>query len=569
MQRRIQQKCLSGRMRYSYNSTGDLCTTIEFCNKPVQVVSETDLMFEGEDTGQVYQILSCGHIRVIDKDKAIEHSERNKLWDKLLPFQQDWIEFAEGANLRCTNEDRMGLGKTVQVASLLRENIEKMTDNYNKYCVYISPVGSIFNVKKEIEKWVKWDKLECMEQIMAKPQVVVTTGQTLSPFAKIIIIPWSKLGDKKILKQLKEVGVASIIVDECHFYKDIRSERTKNMLEIIEIIDPDRKNKFPCIFMSGTITENRVMELAVPLNILDPNYFYSWEVLDQMCVHSREGKALGIHPMWRPKFFDRTKRYRMGRSKDEVQLPLPELRTVEETVSPFDFAVNREVIEAYNTTIDELQNILYGANRDASCIIGLMQQLRHHTGRMKIMAAATWADAWMTMNPGKKLTIGVHHIFVREALAKLLAHRNPLQMSDEAPEVKDEIEDKFRNGGSNLLICSILSAGVGRNFQFCRDALLLERQWNRSKEDQFIERFHRIIELPDGRIKTNFTEQDRVTVTTMNCDPSFDEFFDAMIDLKGIIVDSTDDGVEEIPDENFMVSLAHKVVQKRMRWVGV
>jgi SNF2 family DNA or RNA helicase len=255
----------------------------------------------------------------------------------------------------------------------------------------------------------------------------------------------------------------------------------------------------------------------------------------------------------------------IARKKMEVNIPLPEIKYHTLNVDPREYEVNKEFVLAYNVALDELETMLH-SNVDAGSIIGLMQQLRHHTGRMKIMAAAVWIDSWMTMNPGEKLCVGIHHKGVREALAKLLAHRNPLQMSDENPKEKDEIEQKFRNG-HNLLIASIISAGTGRNFQFCRNALILERQWNRSKEDQFAQRFWRIISDEHGRVRTNFTEADTVNIWTMNANPSFDEFFEDMIHLKGIIVDSVDED-EDIPEESFTLKLAHEVVRKRMKWIG-
>lgn len=569
MQRRIQEKCQAYKMKFSHNSTGDLIPSPDFCNRPIQVIRESNLLDYNDDseTGEVYQILSCGHSRIVDKAKLIEHSQRNLLFDRLLPFQKEFVEFAEQANLRCLCTDRMGLGKTVESLSVLRENAAEFTDNFTKYCLIVTPVGGIYQWKEECDDWLTLDSITDLRQLYLTPQVVVTSKQHLTPLAKIVICPWSKLGDKFIKSQLLDQGIASLIVDEAHFYKDPKSQRTKHLLDYVKAAG----TKAPLLFLTGTPVENRVMELKVALNCIDPNYFYSWEVLDRMCIHTYEGKALGIHPRWRDHFFSKVSKYWIGRTKEEVKIPLPELRIQTETVDPYAYKVNEEIVSAYNTTLDELENLVNGYQPNAVSVIGLMQQLRHLTGRMKIMAAAVWIDSWMTMNPGEKLAVGIHHIFIREALAKLLQHRNPLQMSDENPKEKDEIECKFRNGYSNLLICSIISAGVGRNFQFCKNALVLERQWNKSKENQFIERFHRIIKDEDGRVKTHFTEADTVNITIMNCQNSFDEFFDEMIHLKEIIVDSTDDAVdtEELPDVNFTLELAQKVIQRRMKWVGV
>ena len=74
---------------------------------------------------------------------------------------------------------------------------------------------------------------------------------------------------------------------------------------------------------------------------------------------------------------------------------------------------------------------------------------------------------------------------------------------------------------------------------------------------------------PDGRVRSNFGPNDTVHITTLNLQSSLDEFMDAMGDLKEVICDSTDESVEELPPEDTMIELARKVVQKRMKFVGV
>ena len=98
-----------------------------------------------------------------------------------------------------------------------------------------------------------------------------------------------------------------------------------------------------------------------------------------------------------------------------------------------------------------------------------------------------------------------------------------------------------------------------------------ERQWNKSKEAQFAQRFWRIMRDSMGRVRVSFTEADTVHITTCNLENSFDEFFDSMIHLKGLIVDSIDDSLDEeqLPDSNFMLELAQAVVARRMKWTGV
>lgn len=561
-----------------------LTQTCKVCNKTLQVIEEFEQTFPIHEicslkeadshflevptkinlVQYIVQLTKCGHTIFTPKVEAAKHLERNLLWDRLLPFQKEFVEFAEAHNCRCICRDEMGLGKTIEAASVLRENADLFTDNYTKYCVVVTPVGGIYQWEEELIKWLGVESPKTIEQITLRPQVVVVGKQKLSTLSNVVIVPWSKLGDPTIQRQLIERGIASFIVDECHFYKDQDSKRTQNLLKLVETTGP----KAPLLLLSGTLVENRIMELFVPLNLMDSQFFYSKKVLDRMCLHSYEGKTLSLDPYWRDRFFKRTSPYMIGRKKAEVNIPLPKLEKHYHWQDPSQFKANEEFAKAYNKTLDEMESLLEAPALSASCLIGLMQQLRHLTGKMKILNAAVFIDKFMKENPNEKLAVGIHHIGVRESLAALLQHHKPLQMSDEDPKVKDEIERGFRNGKSNLLICSILSAGVGRNFQFCRNAIVLERQWNRSKEDQFEQRFHRILTDSEGRIRSNFTDSDNVNIHYLQAENSFDRFFDGLIHLKGIICDSADESIEELPEENFIIELAQAIVKERIKWVG-
>lgn len=566
--RRLDLRCDCLRYFISQNSTGDWVQRGETCGKPLRVVCETELLDDGEPTGEIYQVLHCGHSRIIPKEVKEFHSERNVLWDNLLEFQKETVVFAEKApRMRFICRHEMGLGKTPISLSIVRENHDKFTANGTKYCVMVVLPGAVYQWEEEIHRWFGLGNIKDLSHMMMLPQIVVTSGQILSPLSKVIVIPWSRLGDKKIQAQLKQIGIASMVVDECHFFKHTKSKRTQALLELAEIAGPDA----PMIFLSGTLVENRITEMQVALHLCDPQFFSSWYVIDRMCLHDERGKAYIIHPAYREKFFDRTSKYMLGYKKADVNIPLPPFDNSQTIwLDPSEYKANEEFAEAYNQTLDDLQRLIDAPDTDAQSVIGLMQQLRHWTGKMKILGAAVWIDNWMTANPGEKLCVGVHHISVRETLAILLKHRNPLQMSSEDAKEKDEIERGFRNGKSNLLIASILSAGVGRNMQFCKNAVILERQWNNSREEQFEQRFWRIVTDSEGRVKTHFTEADKVTIYRLCGKGTFDEYFDPMIHLKGIIVDSSEDGTdEELPSVDFIMNLAREVLRNRINWVGV
>ena len=192
----------------------------EICGKVVEVVSQQEI---GEN-GSTYILrqLKCGHFDLVLKKQYEESLAKNLLYDNLLPFQKDCVEFTEEANCRVLIHDEMGLGKTVEAATVLRENAAKFTDNFTKYCIVITPTGGVYQWDEELVFWLDLEKPTSFEHIQLRPQIYNVARQNLSPMSKVIIIPWSRISDPHFVKQIKG-KVGSLIVDEAHFFKDPKS----------------------------------------------------------------------------------------------------------------------------------------------------------------------------------------------------------------------------------------------------------------------------------------------------------------------------------------------------------
>jgi len=567
MLRRILEYCPELRYKLSLNETGDQVCGGEVCGKELQIVQECELLDDGEETGYLYQIFKCGHSREIKKEVWKSRSERNILWDRLLTFQKRSVEFTEHSGFRVLLAHEMGLGKTIIANSVLRENADKMLP-----CLIVIQPGDIYRWQEECLRWFGLEFGQSFDVFEMMPQIYQNSKQKLSPISKVIIVPWTRIGEPAFIKQVSTFNYRSMIVDESHMYKSETSSRTANLQELVRIMDrKGRENgngRGSVIFLSGTPIVNHVREFYTTLNVLDPQYFSGPHVIENMCLKNSKGKALTISPWWRDKFFQRIDKYVLRMTKDEVKIPLPKLQQHRQWFHPSEWESNKQFIAEYNKILDELEREITSAHPTTGCIIGFMSQLRRCTGMMKTLNAAELIHEFMLNTaPDEKLCVGVHHVSVREWLCKLLAHWNPLSMSDERPEIKDEIERKFRNG-SRLLIASIISAGQGRNLQFCKNAIILERQWNKAREDQFEQRFHRIKTDKFGRIIEKFGEEDTVNIDYLMARDSFDEYFDELVHLKGLIVDSADPDIEDLPEEDFILDLAKKVVMKRMQYVG-
>lgn len=585
--RRLIEYCPELTGRITKNSTGDEVHSLDVCKKELKIAFESPQFdCEGDSTGQLYQILKCGHVRLVDEDIWLTRpaNTRNSLWNKLLPKQQEACEFVESSGFNAYLDMQMGTGKTPVSLTILRENLDLLTP-----CLIICEAGDIYRWKREARKWLggvnplkhknedgtqkELTEEELSEMLSLVPQILDKKGARSASVGRVTITSWTNIKDPSFTKLLQDKGYKCIISDEAHMFKNPKSARSQAFIKLCSFI-PHR------IFLSGTWIENNIEEAFIPLNILDPKYFNSPASLEQHCVISSRGKLLSLHPRWRDTFFSRISKYIYRLTKEELGAPLPPLTSYSKGnrepiwLDPYKYRGNNEHIEAYNAICEQIEYEL--ANKaSSSTLIGLMSSMRHHVGKMKVRGAVEFITLkMMEMGPGEKLLVGVHHkavmSWLKQALETVLG-QTILTMSDEDALIKDKIEDQWKSNPQNqILIISILGAGKGRNFQFCRHVINLERQWNKAREIQFEERCHRIKTDPiTDEILRNFTEEDTVIIDYLMAKDTFDEYFDHLVRLKGIIMDSVDSEIddEEIPEPNFVRELAEMVVAKRMHYI--
>jgi SNF2 family DNA or RNA helicase len=90
---------------------------------------------------------------------------------------------------------------------------------------------------------------------------------------------------------------------------------------------------------------------------------------------------------------------------------------------------------------------------------------------------------------------------------KLGGDTNCLKLSgQDSSDRKDWIQRNWEHSNKQFLIINMLAGGVGMDFHYCDNVLVLERQWNSEIESQFEFRFYN----PDMSIKKNPTNVEYV-----------------------------------------------------------
>lgn len=525
-----------------------------FCKKPAEIVEQTKIL------NKIARKYTCGHTELTDM--LIQTDGRDSKWNKFFPFQQEAIEFTENADYNAMMNHEMGLGKTIIALGTLRYNYDDLTPT-----LIICEAAKVYDWKAEYIEWVA-DSEKLREsrngnnstklKIENEPIIHQTGKFGLVPGFNVHIISMSLLSKPKVLESILEYGFKFMIVDESHSFKNEDAERTYSLQKIAKEIP--RK-----IFLTGTPVMNKVEELFVPLNILNPAHVPSKGWLIARCDQSSDGRILGINKHYRPRFFGMIENYVLRRTKKEVNIQLPALRVHPELIN---ISNQKMYVQGYNKIVDELESVLNRMENDAKAsneILGLLARLRHLVGSAKIQPVIARVKEFMEQtDPEQKMTIGVHHKSVMEKLVDGLSEYKPIHMSDESGEIKMRRLEQFKQPQHRLLIASILGCGQGLNIQFCTNAIIMEREWNPAKEDQFKGRFHRPVKDEFGNIRTEFSDDDAVVIDILNAADTIDEFLDAILKLKYNIVESSVDHNFDY-DVNVCVELARKITQTRLK----
>ena len=477
-------------------------------------------------------------------------------WRNAFPYQREGVEFAEGANLRMLLGDEPGLGKTVQFILMLDRNWKQMTP-----CLIICPPSITTHWERFLIKWLQRDKLN--EKTVKSIYIHKGRNVPLPDDFDITIVGNNLISGEYAKDSIIENGYKSVCLDECHHFKNEKSERTKTAIEIAGNIPH-------LIAMSGTPIMNHVDEYFPILHMIKPEHWPNRTTLNNICERNNRGQCLQIRPSYRPWFFDRTKSYILRRKKKDHLTGLPKFNRIAEFLNPESLNPKsaKQFAMSYNFLQDQLQEEL-DKNGTPQNILGIMSRMRRLTGGAKAQAAVEYAlDILDSDEDSKeKLIIGVHHhdtaYLVEQFLRKAAIERKdsslePLMMGSGDGYYKDSIKTQFATGNKRVLVASILACaeGIDGLQLICSRMLNLEREWNASKEEQFEQRIDRLGQTEPVQA---------IYFMMLN---TMDEWLHELVELKRNVVNSTFDANFEA-DANMMRDLAKKVTQNRMKIIGV
>lgn len=431
-----------------------------------------------------------------------------------LPYQRAGIHYALGRRGTLI-ADEMGLGKTVQAIGVING------DESIRHALIVCPASLRLNWARELKRWLTREATIIVAGAGrgGGPLVAATGGDI-----RIRIVNFDLLG--KRMRELLGATIDLLIVDEAHFGKNAKAQRTKSVLLLSKI--PKRR-----ILLTGTPICNRPRELFPLLQIVAPeewdpagkdrktgkpypegsgkSYF---RFARRFCAAFKDERGhwdmTGASNL--PELQDRLRATCMiRRLKSEVLTELPakrrqivELEGGEDAVDEERRLWNRhegelerlregvELARAAETE-DEYSSAVRRLQEGARMAFTEIAKARHATAIAKANQVVEHVREVLESGT-QKLVLFAHHKDLIAKLASELGEYSPVLLTgDTAMQARQDAVDAFqREPGVRLFIASIMAAGVGLTLTAASHVIFAELDWVPGNVTQAEDRCHRI-----------------------------------------------------------------------------
>ncbi|WP_110239377.1 DEAD/DEAH box helicase [Nocardioides gilvus] len=395
--------------------------------------------------------------------------------------------------------DEPGLGKTAQ--ALLAA---QAADAFPLLVVVPNVVKT--NWAREAQRWVP----------RRTSTVIHGDGHDIDGFADIVIVNYEVL-DRHV-GWLGDLGFRGMVVDEAHFIKNRKSQRSQNVLQIADRIRA-RTVRPLMMALTGTPLINDIEDFTSIWQFL--GWINDKKPLSELMARLEE---TGLTPEDKA-FYPAARRavVDMGivrRRKVDVAADIPARRIADIPVELDDEAgrsiraaereLARRLVERYDRVMSAraTENRSFGIDEELVRRVAEWERdeasddnsgenvfsMIRRIGTAKAPLAADYATQ-LARSVGK-VVVFAKHIDVMDKCEEIFTARGVKYSSirgNQTPAVRERnIEAFVKDPEVQVVVCSLTAAGVGLNLQVASNVVLAELSWTDAEQTQAIDRVHRI-----------------------------------------------------------------------------
>ncbi|GIX99313.1 hypothetical protein CEXT_815451 [Caerostris extrusa] len=407
----------------------------------------------------------------MQKTKIIKEHDLSSLdpvmLQSLLPFQKDGVNFAIQSNGKVLIADDMGLGKTIQAIAIANYYSEDWP------LLIVTPSSVRYSWEQSFHKWLpSLDKFEIS---------VINSGKDHIPNNKVILMSYdllTKMKDTIISRKFK-----SIIFDESHFLKSLKSARTKAAQEIM-------KNVKRIIMLSGTPALSRPLELYTQLSPLYNRDFFSYMEYGMRYCNGKQtpwGWDFNGSSCMEELQILLEETVMIRRLKSDVLQQLPTKFRQMIVLDPSRVCTKNKVLKAVSKKFQE--ETLKGMEKR-----GVLLEYFHQTGEVKLKAVCEYIVDLLESD--KKFLCFGHHQNVLNGICNTIEEKKVDYIRIDgsvSSEQRKHLCDKFQvNDSCKVAVLSITSANCGITLTSASLVVFAELFWNPGILTQAEDRAHRI-----------------------------------------------------------------------------
>jgi len=462
--------------------------------------------------------------KLATKIKQVFVSKIKGLKKTLYPYQGEGVQFIEAHGGRALIADEMGLGKTIQALAWLQLHPEL------RPAVVIVPAVGKLKWKREARDW------------MDRPDVQILYGagndESISWTNDIIIINYDIL--KNWVMSLKKLEPKVLIIDECHYIKNNKAQRTKAVKRLAKEIPH-------VIGLSGTPIKNRPAEIYNGVKLIDPLALPEpWPFYKKYCGLKHNGFGWDWSGASNTKELNKvlTESCMIRRLKVDV---LPDLPTKTRTFVPMPLENKTEYRDAELNFIDylhEKKGEQAAEKARAAEHLVRIEGLKQLAIQGKLKHCIQWIEDFLEVED--KLVVFCVHRNVAHDLMEHFGEVAVKIVGGMTAQQKDDANTRFQTSDKiKLFVGNIQAAGVAIDLFAASHVAFLELPQTPGDMVQAEDRLLRI------------GQENNVTVHFLLAQDTIDEKMAMLLDRKAKVIAAVTDGAD-VPQQSMLSELINE-----------